>query len=451
MKGLVLTLILGVIGVANAEGRSYVPLHEVSKSSDFALSVPAPPVRFADRPSLPGMRPFEVELLEDALRRKQPLSVGHSRARAHKTIIRASLRDPVKRGHIRGDLAEALYLNGNKDWGYVRNARASQHDLYRWVDGRRAPLTAQIKTHSSGNALTYARDMASDHRSNLFIVPDDHVASLRAHWQSEVERLGNDSPNALEARRQLNRVRALGYTSSALDSHLSNAVRHALRERNAAYVSLGVGFATAAGPGAWEFIRTGSMRTEEANSTVKALSVLTTERVVTMSLERWGAGALRGSLRGNALAAIALLAVDTGWSVYEVGPHSAFRSPAFFTHLGGSVGGLALGYAVGTPVSVGVTLWIAPFAGPWAAPIGGMAGLITGAAASIGAYWGAEYLARELLQRAQPELELETATKEIALAKDLLSARIVHLERSELRGAVSATNPVEAASSNVGR
>ena len=56
-------------------------------------------------------------------------------------------------------LAEALYLQQNPVWGYVRSPNASQHDLYTWKLGRPTPFTAQIKTHLSPDPVRYAYDM----------------------------------------------------------------------------------------------------------------------------------------------------------------------------------------------------------------------------------------------------------------------------------------------------
>jgi hypothetical protein len=121
---------------------------------------------------------------------------------------------------MRGTLAEALYLQANPDWAYVRSPLASQHDLYRWVDGRRAPSTAQIKTHASPDPTIYARDMVADHRSNLFVVPDDHVPGLRRYWQDQIHRDAGMAVSTVNAERQLRRVQGLGFKAQDLDDRL---------------------------------------------------------------------------------------------------------------------------------------------------------------------------------------------------------------------------------------
>ena len=193
-----------VISVGNAAvARSYVPIGTGAASSREFMAV-----KPADRPNLPGMRPVEIELLEDAVRRKMPHSVGNSRAKAQASIVRNSLRNPVKQSHMLGILAEAVFLEVNSKWGYVRSPNASQHDVYTWLPGSKTPFTAQIKTHVSGDPLVYAADMLKDHRSALFVVPDDHVQALKAHWSSQLqaETLAGRTTNAIEAGRQLARI-----------------------------------------------------------------------------------------------------------------------------------------------------------------------------------------------------------------------------------------------------
>ena len=110
-------LITGAAICQIAEAKSYIPIGSPLSTSALTDA----------RPYLPGLRPVELELLEDALRRKMPITIGNSREKAHAKIIRNSLRDPVKRSHIKGILAEALFLEKNPNWLYVRSPTASQH------------------------------------------------------------------------------------------------------------------------------------------------------------------------------------------------------------------------------------------------------------------------------------------------------------------------------------
>ena len=85
--GLVLGYVIGPV----AEAKSYAPIG-VSLGNSNATAGALLPVKASDRPFLPGMRPVEVELLEDALRRKMRITIGNSREKAHLKIIRNSLR-----------------------------------------------------------------------------------------------------------------------------------------------------------------------------------------------------------------------------------------------------------------------------------------------------------------------------------------------------------------------
>ncbi len=301
--------------------------------------------------------------------------------------------------------------------------------LYRWVKGRRSPLTAQVKTHSSADPPVYARDMLRDHRSSLFLVPDDHVSGLRDHWRGQVQDLNARGLPAVEAQRHLSRVGGLGFTVRELDDHLQKATKYALRERGATYISVGASMAMALGPDLWTWIRTGQGSEITGLRVTQGASFVATERAMTWSLGRVGDGALRGGLRGNLVTGLAMLVVGTSWSIYENGGAAAFKRPAFYTHLGGTIGGLALALAVGTPVSVYVTLWTAPVVGGWAPFLGGAAGLVAGFGASIAGGIGGEYVAQRLVRLADPEWNIDNERKEFALVRETISDDIRRLQQ----------------------
>ena len=244
--------LLSVALSASAWSGAYEPLAFRSEMLPPSRSVYVP-VKESARPYVPGFRDEALELFEDSLRRKRPISVGNSRAAAHGAIVRTAWRDPMKRSHMKGAMAEAMFLAKNPQWGYVASAQASQHDVYSWIDGRRSPWTAQIKTHISSNPSVYATDMLSDHRSALFLVPDDHVAPLRTHWQEQVTllRSSGQTEATAEAERQLARIRGLGFDTKGLDSSMMRAVRHASAEHYAGYVSVASTLALAIASMTW--------------------------------------------------------------------------------------------------------------------------------------------------------------------------------------------------------
>ena len=351
-----IALVAAILFASPAHARSYVPLGGPMPA--YGRFVPVKP---ADRPSLPGARPVELELLEDALRRKMPHAIGTSREKAHASIVRNSLRNPVKQSHMLGMLAEAVFLEKNKAWGYVASPVASQHDLYTWTQGRKPPVTAQVKTHVSGDALTYANDMRRDHRSDFFIVPDDHAAALKEYWsgQARVEEAAGLPEEAGKAWRQSARVRPLGARYADLSASLSRAARFAQREKHAGYVSLGAAAALAFGPHVMAALR-GEQLPETLVSVAHGGSILAAERARTYMLTRnagaiyangsaqgLGSKALQGGLRSNLVTGSMLLAVDTAFSVYEHGGGRALQNGDFYANLGGGVGALSLGMPAG--------------------------------------------------------------------------------------------------------
>lgn len=421
-------LITGIAIGQVAEAKSYIPLGSPLSAPTWTQGRYLP-VKDEARPFLPGMRPVELELLEDALRRKMPRTIDDSREQAHKKIIHNSLRDPVKRSHIKGIMAEALFLEKNPHWGYVGKPNASQHDIYTRISGRQSPYTAQIKTHASGDARIYAQDMKEDHLSNRFLVPDDHVAPLREHWRNKIQEHETTGriAEATDARKQLARVRGLGFTAKYLDDSYTRAARYAFREQNAGYVSLGAAGAMAIGPELWDLWNTGSVTNQSMLRIAHMVSVIGTERVISNALARHTAstrpfdgtntstfpklGSLRGSVKGNAIVGLPILVIDTAWSTYEYGGARALQNTDFYTNLGGSVGGLALGMAVGVPAaSVLTTLTGNPM-------IGGAAGAITALAAGTAGNIGGRTVTRKILVAVKPDLIYKPEDQMVSDAK----------------------------------
>lgn len=414
--------------VGGAPGSSitthYVPLAESGISQATIRGAPgiANP---ANRPYLPGLRPVELELLQDALGRKYHRRIGASTDKANESIIRNSLRSPAKRAHIKGILAEALYLERNPQWEYVAKANAPQVDVFRRVPGGR-PIGAQIKTHLSADPSVYAREMISDHRADLFLVPDDHVRKLRALWQARIDEATARGAisEATAARRQLKRIGGLGFTTGELDDRFGRASRYAIREQNAHYVSLGVAMALMVGPSALEWWRTGSVSEWTVRDAGRAASILAVERVTTWSLARVGNGFLRATARGYAIGGLALLATDTAWTVYEYGGSRAFEDADFYNRLGGSIGSLALGTTVGSIVTAYTTVWTAPLLGGGAPFAGAALGLLSGTAAGLAGYQGGAYTSRQIMSAVDPEFLYKAELDAVASARQDTSLRL---------------------------
>lgn len=363
------------------------------------------PVKESARPYVPGFRDETLELFEDSLKRKRPISVGNSRAAAHAAIVRTAWRDPMKRSQMKGAMAEAVFLAKNPQWGYVASAQASQHDVYSRIDGRRSPWTAQIKTHISSNPNVYANDMLSDHRSALFLVPDDHVAPLRTHWQEKAASLrsAGQTEAAADAERQLARIRGLGFDTKGLDSSMMRAVRNASAEHYAGYVSVASTLALAIASMTWNANGAPPTPDEQLSHLGRGVSLLTAERVATTYVRAGGneilpvrtAGAQRGSamvaggLRGNALIGATIVATDSLYSVATQGGSAVFRRRDFYSNLGGSISSVGAGLIAGEYVT-----------GATANPIFGVTAAM---AAGMIAYIGGNALTELALETIDPE------------------------------------------------
>jgi len=346
--------------------RSYEPLN-----GQFGL-LPASsgmyaPVKESSRPYLPGIRDEALELFEDSLRRKRPVSVGNSRANAHAAIVRTAWRDPMKRSHMKGAMAEAMFLARNPQWGYVASAQASQHDVYSWLQGRKSPWTAQIKTHIAPNPSIYAADMLLDHRSALFLVPNDHVDPLRSHWLDRITSLRSSGQLdlAAEAERQYGRIRGLGFDTKDLDSSMMRAVRNASAEHYAGYVSVASALALTVASMTWSADGSRQSSDQQLHQLGLGASVIAADRLATNYVRQAGGNQLypakggiahrgnalvAGGLRGSAIVGTAIVATDSLYSVATQGS-AVFKRREFYTNLGGSISSVSASLLAGQYVA----------------------------------------------------------------------------------------------------
>lgn len=384
------------------------------------------------RPLLPGLRPVGLELLEDALRRKQPRTIGTSRSKAHAAIIRNALRSPAKRSHLIGMLAEATFLEKNPSWGYIRSPTASQHDLYARLSDRRTPLTAQVKTHVSGDPALYARDMLKDNRSNLFLVPDDHVDALKAHWRTKLANYGSSGlvSETDSARRQLARIRGVGTSYRSMASTITDSERYALRERSAPYISIGATLAMAFGPDAIHWLRHGTLDPGATARWVRAGTVMSAGGLASASLKHIANGSWQGTWRGNAVVGGALVISDGYFAVQDFGGvGEAFSNPNFYCRISGSIGGTSLALAVGAPVAIWATEGSVWFAGPYAPLVGAGAGFVAGSTAYVVGKVGSESTVRWVFETLAPESLHKAELNAVASTTQDISDRIKNLQQ----------------------
>lgn len=434
---LVLAICVGP-AAAVAQTSRYIPLGTWQRSQTAQLNRWRQALRIATdyhdavsdprRPMLPGLRPIEVELLEDALLRKHGKSLSGSRAKAREAIRRRYLAGPGGRAQLRGYLAEALFLKKNPEWQYVQKPNATQHDVYKQIPGRKTPFNAQIKTFKGSSASKYAAEMRKDWRAHRFIVPDDHVAPIKAFWRAEADRLtraGNPA-EAKSAWRNYARVRGLGVTSAELDAKVHRLARPLLREQIAGYVSFGAAAAVGIVPPVWEWSQGRLTNDQLATHVARGGSVLGAVGGTNYLLRRFADGALRGTVRGNIIVGMVIVTVDTGWQLYQYGGTRTFQRPEFWEGLGGSLSATAVGFAVGLPVGTWATALAAP-TGPFAPVIGGTAGLVAGGAAGTAGYIGGSSATRWIIALVAPEMLQEQERQALSRVRGELNERLDQL------------------------
>jgi len=263
---------LGIVPTAVGQTTTYRPLGSWADPASQAYSrwdrelqgslARANPVRSQARPQLAGLRPKNVELLEDGLFRKHPKLLKNDPFMARQMILRR-----VQRGgtpQLRGYMAEATFLERHPEWGYVGKPNATQNDVYRlvWKNGRIVPETGQIKYHDSGNPSQYARDMVKDHRAHRFLIPNDHVEATRAYLKSAGRW------------RDANRVQPIGATSGRIRSDVTKTAHYVARERYATYSSLGATLALSLGGTIYDWSRGDLSANTAAYRTVRSLSLM---------------------------------------------------------------------------------------------------------------------------------------------------------------------------------
>ena len=433
----VIVFLLGVFlcpTTAVAQTAQYLPFGawqrlNIAKSTRLSQALQASfnPANEANsrRPVLPGLRSTDVELLVDSLLRKFPRKLSGSRLKARQVIQRRNLAGPGGQGQLRGYLAEAVFLEKNPEWQYVQKANAPQHDVYKLTLDGKPPINGQVKTYKDYSASKYAAAMRRDHLAHQFIVPDDHVTPIKDYWRAEAERLERTGNTAgvKEAWRNYGRVRGLGVTTSELDTMMQKAARSLLRERVAGYVSLGAAAAVGIVPPAWEWSQGRLTNDQFVTQVARSSSILGGAVGADYLLSRFADGALRGTVRGTIIVGTIIVAIDTGWQIYEYGGTRAFNEAEFWVGLGGSVTATTLGLAVGIPVGASVTA-AAAGTGPSAPVIGAVAGFVSGGLAGAIGYFGGSSATRWTLGLVAPEMLRKPEQQALSMVRDKLDSKL---------------------------
>ncbi len=426
-----IALAVGVVNPAVGQTAAYTPLSSWTDPTSVARSrwesdlqerlTPAKPVRPEDRPRLAGLRPRSVELLEDGLMKKQKAKLRNDPRLARRAISDLYRSPRAGRNVLHGTMAEAIFLDRNPEWGYVRKQNAPQHDVYRWVNGRRTPLNGQIKFHKEVRPSVYAADMREDHLARRFFIPDDHVDPVKTYLKAEAMRLeaGGDPAAALKKWGDYRRIRPLGATSAEIRSAATEAARSLARERSATYTSLGATLALSFGSTAYDWASGDLSANVAAYRAMQAGSMLVAAAGADAALKRLAQGSLRGTLRGNAIVGATLLFVETAWSAHEHGWGQALSRPEFYEQFGGGVGSFSLGLAAGT-----LATGLAVETGPLALVIGGGVGLITG---TVG-YFGGRATTRAIIEILSPEMLRTEERQRVESVKSALDGGIARLQ-----------------------
>jgi hypothetical protein len=422
---LCIPIVAAASGLAHAQGKVYQSLGSLADHQSRAIAVPkplaSPPVRDAasalpasTRPQLSGQRDLHVELLEDALLRKHGSLLRGNRALARQLILR---RYHHAEGPLRGYMAEAIFIDRNPGWHYVRKPNATQHDVYRWLDTQRPPYTGQIKYHDAGRPHMYASDMVVDHRSPRFFIPDDHVQSTKRFLLEQAQR-ADSAGNAEEVarlRRDYARVRPIGASSTEIRSATIGAAGAVARETRGVYASLGGAAALSLAPGLID-LATGKGTAEAVQAqAAQALPAFFVAYGTDKALSRYDGGVLRASARGSAIVATTMAIVHTASSIHRHGGRQAIYQPDFYFEAVGGASAVALavaGGAVATTAAAGT--------GPAAPLVGAGAGLVLG---TVG-YLGGRAVTYELLERFAPDILHRAEQQRFDVARDVIDRRI---------------------------
>lgn len=373
------------------------------------------------RPQLPGIRSRNVELMEDAFLRKHPKLLKGSRSTARDVMLRAySTRNGLNR--LNGSLAEAIFLDKNPEWGYVKNPNASQHDIYRWVDGRPTPVNGQVKFYEEFSSSRYADAMQKDSRAHRFIVPDDHVEPLKKYLKAKEEemiRAGNKD-EANRYRRDYARVLPIGATSDEIKAERDQAIKEMNTEKRAVYVTFGASLALALAPTIYDWSIGNISGDIGLYRTTRALSILGVGFGTHAILNQIKDGALRGTLKGHLLVGTALTITEGIWALHEHGWRRAFYNPRFYEEIGGGVGAFALATASGTIVG-NATIKMSPWV---SIPLTIGTGILTG---TVG-YIGGKVTTHKLLEIFSPDILRQQENQKIFDIKKKLDFTIMQLQ-----------------------
>lgn len=387
-------------------------------------------IKSEDRVFLPGLRSRPAELLQLTLEQRYGRTLASEPGRLRNQAVPKIFSDGPSFARARGIYAEFWYVNQNPHIGFIRSRNDPQYDAYTRPRSQRK-IGIQIKTLSGGPAA-YASAMLKDHDAPQFVIPNDHVQAVRDHWKNVGDQLQQSGQleEAKHAYRQFRRVRGLGITMAELEVEMRAGGRHLLRESSARYVSYGAAMALTIVPAVIQTMEDGYFSDKHMLIAGHWLALAGTANGMNYALSRVRNGALRGGLRGNALTGVALLVVDTTFTVHEFGGYSALSDPKFYERAGGSIGASTAGLTVGSIVGAWTTGVVASsgIGLPLAVPVGAIAGLLSGTAAGIAGHIGGTNATRWTLGLFAKEMIIKHDLKTATSARIELDRKIAHLK-----------------------
>jgi hypothetical protein len=297
----------------------------------------------------------------------------------------------MSKAHVIGLYAEAR-LGHSEGWRPIAKRNASQHDVFRYENGRR--IFAQVKTHRNGNPRTYSSDMRKDNQSSRFLIPDDHYETTLnfLREQAQQAKLRGEYKNVTFYERQVERLGKIGASYGQLENEAQLAVKLA----NARIIAARVG---------WILSGVMSIHSAYTNFDAYQTGIITgNELVLNLGKDVLLAGAgMSGAAIGNSLfraspwaaggtAAICVFLVQESFLILKYGSfEAAFSNPQFWVNTGSNIGGASLGLAGAIYVGK-VGAYVGSAFGPVGTGLGATLGGVVGggAGAAIGSYGGAE-------------------------------------------------------------
>jgi hypothetical protein len=178
------------------------------------------------------------------------------------------------------------------------------------------------------------------------------------------------------------------------------------------------------GPEVLEIIQDGYISTSSSMRIVHTGGVLASGAMADVGLGKFKSGALKGGLRGNVLTGSVIVLADSIFTIYEVGPNQAFKSPTFYANLAGNVSAASVGIMVGISATGVITkISKSPY-------VGAVGGLVFGSGAGILAYLVGHSATMVILERRRPEMFLAAENRDFELVEKNIQGAISNLRNS---------------------